>query len=186
VAAIRGAYPKASRRYCPYAVTTHEALDAATACRVPQVMQSHVDSRCAISDTMGHMEPADLAKQGAIGCLARTFRPATPGIIPRRRDAHNVAQDANRECLKETIAEEPAEQTVDLAPSSNSVMTLRGESANSNTIRTTVPIVNSIPPGVKPLSGLITYETVVGRLGREFEDTLPEFFHQGRRAVYDG
>ena len=31
VTAVRGAYPEPPRRYCPYAVMTHEAFDAATA-----------------------------------------------------------------------------------------------------------------------------------------------------------
>ena len=38
----------------------------------------------------------------------------------------------------------------------------------------------------KAVSGLTAYETAGDRLGREFEDTLPEFFRQGRRAVCDG
>ena len=78
---------------------THEAFDAATACRVPQAAQGHVDSRPAIAAAMGQMEAPDLGKQGAIGCLAWAFWPAAPGIIPRRRDAHDIAQDANRERL---------------------------------------------------------------------------------------
>src|ERR1700676_4961190 len=45
------------------------------------------------------MDPPDLGQQGAIGHLAQTFRPATPCIIPRRRDAHHIAHDANREPL---------------------------------------------------------------------------------------
>ena len=35
---------------------THEALDAAAACRVPQVAQGHVDSRRAIAAAMGQMK----------------------------------------------------------------------------------------------------------------------------------
>jgi hypothetical protein len=36
VAAVRGAWSKPPRRYCPYAVMTHEPFDAAAACLVPQ------------------------------------------------------------------------------------------------------------------------------------------------------
>jgi hypothetical protein len=99
VTAVRGARPKTPRRHCSYAVMTHEAFDAATACRVPQTAQGCMDSRCAISSAMGHMEPPDLAKQDAIGRLAWAFGPAAPSIISCRRDAHDVAQDANREHL---------------------------------------------------------------------------------------
>ena len=91
--------PEPSRCYCPYAMMTHEALDAAAACRVPQVAQGRVDSRRAIAAAMGQMKAPDLGEQGAIGCLAWAFGPTAPGIIPRRRDAHHVAQDANRERL---------------------------------------------------------------------------------------
>ena len=42
------------------------------------------------------MDPPNLGQQGTIGCLAWAFGAAAPGIIPRRRDAHHVAQDANR------------------------------------------------------------------------------------------
>jgi hypothetical protein len=45
------------------------------------------------------MEALDLGEQSAIGRLVRAFRPATPSIIPRRRDAHDIAQDANRKRL---------------------------------------------------------------------------------------
>jgi DDE superfamily endonuclease len=45
------------------------------------------------------MDPPDLGQQGAIGHLTRAFGPATPGIISRRRDAHHIAHDANRERL---------------------------------------------------------------------------------------
>src|SRR3984893_7110413 len=31
--------------------------------------------------------------------VLRRLRPATPGIIPRRRDTHHIAHDANRERL---------------------------------------------------------------------------------------
>ena len=47
----------------------------------------------------GPNEGSGSREQGAIGCLAWAFGPAAPGIIPRRRDAHHVAQDANRERL---------------------------------------------------------------------------------------
>ena len=50
--------------------------------------------RRAIAAAMGQMKAPDLGEQGAIGCLAWAFGPAAPGIIPRRRDAHHVAQDA--------------------------------------------------------------------------------------------
>src|SRR5208283_3325254 len=96
VTAVRSACPEPSRCYCPYAMMTHEPLDPATACRVPQVAQGHVDSRRAIAAAMGQMKAPNLGEQGAIGCLAWAFGPAAPGIIPRRRDAHHVAQDANR------------------------------------------------------------------------------------------
>ena len=43
VTAVRSACPEPSRCYCPYAMMTHEALDAAAACRVPQVAQGHVN-----------------------------------------------------------------------------------------------------------------------------------------------
>ena len=78
---------------------THEAFDAATARRVPLRVQGRVDPGCAISAAMCQMDPPDLGQQGAIGRLARAFRPATPGIIPRRRDAHHIAHDADRERL---------------------------------------------------------------------------------------
>ena len=58
-----------------------------------------MDSRRAIAAAMGQMKAPDLGEQGAIGCLAWAFGPTAPGIIPRRRDAHHVAQDANRERL---------------------------------------------------------------------------------------
>ena len=48
-----------------------------------------------ILGAMGQMKAPDLGEQGAIGCLAWAFGPTAPGIIPRRRDAHHVAQDAN-------------------------------------------------------------------------------------------
>ena len=48
---------------------------------------------------MRGMDPPNLGQQGTIGCLAWAFGPTAPGIIPRRRDAHHVAQDANRERL---------------------------------------------------------------------------------------
>src|SRR5207342_3549369 len=99
VAAVRGTCPEPLRRYGPYAFATHETLDTATAHRVPQAAQGRVDSRPAIASAMGQMEPADLGKQGAIGCLARTFGPTAPNIIPCRRDAQHIAQDANRERL---------------------------------------------------------------------------------------
>ena len=53
VTAVRSACPEPSRCYCPYAMMTHEALDAAAACRVPQVAQGRVDSRRAIAAAMG-------------------------------------------------------------------------------------------------------------------------------------
>jgi hypothetical protein len=48
---------------------------------------------------MGQMEPPDLGEQSAIGRLAWAFGPAAPSIIPRCRDAHDIAQDPNRERL---------------------------------------------------------------------------------------
>jgi hypothetical protein len=44
---------------------------------------------------MRGMDPPDLGQQGVIGCLARTFGPAPPGIMPRRSDTHRIAHDAN-------------------------------------------------------------------------------------------
>ena len=66
---------------------THEAFDADTAYPMTFGTQGRMDPRRAISPVMGHMDPPDLGQQGAIGRLARTFWLATPGIIPRRRDA---------------------------------------------------------------------------------------------------
>ena len=45
VTAVRRACPEPSRCYCPYAMMTHEALDAAAACRVPPGAQGRVESR---------------------------------------------------------------------------------------------------------------------------------------------
>ena len=87
------------RRYGPYALAAHKALDAATARRVPQAAQGRVDPRRAIASTMCQMEALDLGEQSAIGRLARAFRPAAPSIISRRRDGHDIAQDANWEDL---------------------------------------------------------------------------------------
>ena len=77
----------------------HEAFDAATARRLPLGAQGRVDTGRAISSPMCRMDPSDLGQQGAIGHLTRAFGPATPGIIPRRRDTHRIAHDANRERL---------------------------------------------------------------------------------------
>src|ERR1700731_4217355 len=97
--AVGGAYPKPPWRYCPDALMTHEAFDAATAHHIPPGAQGRVDPGRAIAAAMCHMDPPDLGQQGAIGRLAQTFRPAAPGIIPRRRDTHHIAHDANRERL---------------------------------------------------------------------------------------
>jgi hypothetical protein len=99
VAAVRGACPEPLRRYCLYAFAAHETRDPATAHRVPQAAQGRVDSRPAIASAMCQMEAPDLGEQSAIGCLARAFRPAAPSIISRRRDGHDIAQDANWEDL---------------------------------------------------------------------------------------
>src|SRR5450631_1618745 len=99
VAAVGGACPEPARSYCLDTVMAHEPRDPATARRVPQAAQGRMDSRSAIAPAMGQMEAPDLGEQGAIGRLARAFWPAAPGIKPRRRDAHHVAQDTNRECL---------------------------------------------------------------------------------------
>ena len=95
--AAGGAYPKSPRRYCPDALVTHEAFDAATARPMPPGTQSRVDPGRAIPAAMRDIDPPDLGQQGAIGRLAQTFRPATPSIIPRRRDVHHIAHDPNRE-----------------------------------------------------------------------------------------
>jgi hypothetical protein len=79
---------------------THEAFDAAaTAHLIPPGAQGRVNPGRAIAAAMCHMDPPDLSQQGEIGHLAQTFRPATPGIIPRRRDAQHIAHDPNRERL---------------------------------------------------------------------------------------
>src|ERR1019366_8916785 len=59
--------------------------------------QGRIDPGRAIPAAMRGMNPPDLGQQDAIGNLARAFGPATPGIIPRRRDSHYIAHDANRE-----------------------------------------------------------------------------------------
>jgi hypothetical protein len=88
-----------ARSYCLDTVMAHEPRDPATARRVSQAAQGRMDSRPAIAPAMCQMEAPDLGEQGAIGRLARAFWPAAPGIKSRRRDAHHVAQDANRERL---------------------------------------------------------------------------------------
>src|SRR5262245_50283607 len=99
VMAVGGAYPEAPRHPCPYAVMPHETFNAATACLLPQVAQGHVDPWRTIAAAMGHMEAPDLGEQGAIGQLAQAFRPAAPGIIARRRNAHHIAHDTDRKRL---------------------------------------------------------------------------------------
>src|ERR1700674_2823201 len=99
VMAVGGAYPKPPWRYRSDALMTHEAFDAATAHHIPPGAQGRVNPGRAIAAAMGHMDPPDLGQQDAIGRLAQTIRPATPGIIPRRRDTHHIAHDANRERL---------------------------------------------------------------------------------------
>src|SRR6202045_3619101 len=96
VMAVGGAYPKPPWRYRSDALMTHEAFDAATAHHIPPGAQGRVNPGRAITAAMCHMDPPDLGQQSAIDCLAQTFRPATPGIIPRRRDTHHIAHDANR------------------------------------------------------------------------------------------
>ncbi len=54
---------------------------------------------CTVPAAVRGMDLPDLGQQGAIDRLARTFGPATPSIIPRRRDVHHIAHDSNRECL---------------------------------------------------------------------------------------
>ena len=99
VMAVRSAHPKPPWRSCPDAVMMHEAFDAATARRLPIGAQGRVDPGRAVPAAMRGMDPPDLGQQGAIGHLTRAFGPATPCIIPRRRDAHHIAHDANREPL---------------------------------------------------------------------------------------
>ena len=65
--AVGGAYPEPPRRYGPYALAAHKALDAATARRVPQAAQGRVDSGRATAAAMHGVEAPDLAQQGAIG-----------------------------------------------------------------------------------------------------------------------
>jgi hypothetical protein len=81
------------------ALVTHEACGAAMARHISPGAQGRVDPRLTVPAAMRGMDPPDLGQQGAIGRLARTFGPATPGIIPRRRDAHHIAHDANWEQL---------------------------------------------------------------------------------------
>jgi hypothetical protein len=99
VMAVGGAYPESPRRYCSDALVTHEASDAATARHIPPGAQGRVDPGRTVPAAMRGMDPPNLGQQGTIGRLARTFGSATPSIIPRRRDAHHIAHDANRECL---------------------------------------------------------------------------------------
>ena len=99
VMAVGGAYPKAPRRHCPDALVTHEACDAATARHIPPGAQGRVDPGRTVPAAVRGMDLPDLGQQGAIGRLARTFGPATPSIIPGRRDVHHIAHDSNRECL---------------------------------------------------------------------------------------
>jgi hypothetical protein len=96
VMAVGGAYPKPPRRYCPDAVMT---LRRSTRPRLAVCPSAHkaTSTLRAISPVMSLMDPPDLGQQGAIGRLARIISPATPGIIPRRRDAHHIAHDANWE-----------------------------------------------------------------------------------------
>jgi hypothetical protein len=89
-----GAYPKPPWRYRPDALMTHDAFDAATAHHIPPGAQGCINPGRAIAAAMCHMDPPDLGQQGAIGRLAQTFRPATPGIIPRRRDTYHIEYDA--------------------------------------------------------------------------------------------
>jgi hypothetical protein len=91
VAAVGGACPEPARCYCLDIVMAHKTLDPATARRVPQAAQGRLVSRPAIAPAMCQMEAPDLGEQGAIGRLARAFWPAAPSIIPRRRDAHDIA-----------------------------------------------------------------------------------------------
>jgi hypothetical protein len=99
MAAVGGACSEPARRYCLDTVMAHEPLNPATARRVPQAAQGRMDSWPAIAPAMGQMEAPDLGEQSTIGRLARTFGPAAPSIIPCRRDAHDIAQDTNRERL---------------------------------------------------------------------------------------
>lgn len=78
---------------------THEPFNAAMACRVPQDAQGNMDSGYAIPAAMGQMELPDLAKQDAIGRPSGACGPVAPSIISPCRDAHDVAQNANREHL---------------------------------------------------------------------------------------
>ena len=97
VMAVRGAHPNLSSHSCPDAVMTHEAFDAATAHHIPPGAQGRVNPGRAIVAAMCHMDPPDLGQQGAIGRLAQTFWPATPGIIPRRREIQHIAHGTNLE-----------------------------------------------------------------------------------------
>ena len=56
VTAVSSACPEPSRCYCPYAMMTHEALDAAAACRVPQVAQRRVDPGRTVPAAMRGMD----------------------------------------------------------------------------------------------------------------------------------
>ena len=72
---------KPLQRYCPDAVMTHEACDAATARHISPGAQGRVDHGRAIPAAMCHMDSPDLGQQGAIGHLTRAFGPATPSIL---------------------------------------------------------------------------------------------------------
>ena len=77
VMAAGGAYPKPPRRYCPDAVMTHEAFDAATARRVPLGAQGRVDlgaqnrPRCAVWTRRISVSKARLAALRGLSVLPR-------------------------------------------------------------------------------------------------------------------
>ena len=85
MAAVGGACPEPALCYCLDTVMAHEPLDPATARRVRQSTLVRMDSRPAIAPAMYQMEAPDLGEQGAIGRLARAFRPAAPSITPPER-----------------------------------------------------------------------------------------------------
>src|ERR1035437_198470 len=62
---------------------------------MPPGAQSDMDPWRAISPPMRRMDSLDLGQQSAIGRLARTFGPIAPCVIPRRRDGHHIAHEAN-------------------------------------------------------------------------------------------
>jgi len=63
----------------------HEPLDPATARRVRQATLVRMDSRPRHSARDVPDGGPDLGEQGAIGRLARAFRPAAPSITPPER-----------------------------------------------------------------------------------------------------